>query len=106
MTRENGYAKVYEKKYYELLEYLRDQRFIGVEHNLFLSSMLGNPGASLMMGNMLREGLGMDKNCTSALAYYLSVIKDSIVDTYEFRNGYTDDSNFEKELYSKKKVQF
>jgi TPR repeat protein len=104
ITKEEGYAKVYEKKYYEILEYLKEQRFVGVEHNLFLSSMLGNPGASLMMGNMLKEGLGMEKNCTSALAYYFSVIKESIVDTYEFRHGYSDEASFEKELYSKKRA--
>lgn len=70
---------------------------------------MGNHGASLTLGYMYKMGIGLDKNyknCTTALSYYLSVIKESYVDIYEFRNSYPDEKNFEKELYTKRKVVF
>ncbi len=63
----------------------------------------------MTLANMFREGIGLDrnyKNCTSALAYYLAVVKDTYVDMYEFRSSYSDEKNFEKELYAKRKVVF
>jgi hypothetical protein len=36
--------------------------------------MLGHNGAGLVLGNMFREGLGTEKNCTTALSYYLKII--------------------------------
>lgn len=42
---------------------------------LFMSSGLGFHPASLSLGYMNRNRLGTSKNCTTALAYYLSVIK-------------------------------
>lgn len=71
--------------------------------------MLGHHGASLTLAYMYKMGIGLDKNyknCTSALSYYLSVIKESYVDFYEFRSSYPDENNFEKELYTKRKVVF
>lgn len=47
-----------------------------------MSSMLGHDGAALVIANMNYQGLGMDKNCTTALSYYLSVVKKSYVDFY------------------------
>ena len=50
-----------------------------------MASMLGHHGASLSLGNMFREGIGLDKNyknCTTSLSYYLSVIKQTYIDVY------------------------
>jgi len=55
--------------------------------------MIGHHGASLALGNMFREGIGLDKsykNCTTALSYYLSVVKQTYVDVYEFRSSWSD----------------
>jgi hypothetical protein len=60
------------------------------------SAILGNQGARLTLGNVFREGLGTDPNCTSALSYYLSIIKDTYVDQYEFRSSISDEKNFER----------
>lgn len=40
--------------------------------------MMGHHGASLTLAYMYKMGIGLDKNyknCTSSLAYYLSVVK-------------------------------
>lgn len=56
---------------------------------LFMSSSLGFHPASLTLGYMIRNRLGTTKNCTAALAYYLSVIKDTYVEEYYLRQIYT-----------------
>lgn len=58
-----------------------------------MSSMIGHHGSSLALAHMFKEGIGLDKNyknCTTALSYYLSVIKDTYVDYYEFRSSFGD----------------
>lgn len=63
-----------------LLKYLQQSHLYNAESNLFMSSALGFHPASLILGYMNRQRLGTPKNCTSALAYYLSVIKDTYVE--------------------------
>ena len=46
-----------------------------IEHNLYLSSILGNSAAEISMAYMFKEGIGTEKNCSASLAYDLSVIK-------------------------------
>jgi hypothetical protein len=48
----------------------------------------------------------MDKNCSTAVAFYLSIIKNTYVDNYEFRSLFSDEGSFEKELFAKKKADF
>jgi hypothetical protein len=35
-----------------------------------------------MLATMNKEGIGMQKNCSSALGYYLSIVKNTYIDTY------------------------
>jgi hypothetical protein len=44
-----------------------------------MSSAFGHHGASLILGYMNKFRLGTSKNCTTALAYYLSVVKETYV---------------------------
>jgi TPR repeat protein len=60
-----------------------------------MSSALGFHPASLVLGYMNRNKLGTPKNCTAALAYYLSVIKDTYVESFYFRQVYTFEDSLE-----------
>lgn len=69
-----------------------------------MSSALGYHPASLILGYMNKLRLGTSKNCTSALAYYLSVVKGTYVDEFYFRQLYDIDDSLEDLLYSRKKI--
>lgn len=69
-----------------------------------MSSALGFHPASLVMGYMNKHHLGTSFNCTTALAYYLSVVKATYVDEFYFRQVYSFDDNLEDELYSRRKL--
>jgi hypothetical protein len=61
--------------------------------------MIGHHGAAIALASLYKEGVGLHKNyknCTAALGYYLSVVKDTYVDYYQFRTAYSDDHNLEK----------
>lgn len=73
---------------------------------MYFSSLLGHNGASVVMANLLKEGIGMPPNCSSALGYYLSAIRNTYVDDYHYRSIYAREGNYEKELYSKRRIDF
>lgn len=52
------------------------------EQNLYLASVLGHTPARLTLAYLLRHGINVEKNCSSALAYYLSTVKSSKVDVF------------------------
>jgi hypothetical protein len=60
-----------------------------------MSSALGFHPASLILGYMNKHRLGTPKNCTASLAYYLSIIKDTYVDEFYFRQIYDIDDSLE-----------
>ncbi len=60
-----------------------------------MSSALGYHPASIVLGYMNKHRLGTSKNCTAALAYYLSVIKSTYVDEFIFRQVYDIDDSLE-----------
>ena len=63
-----------------LLKFLEQSHLYNAESNLFMSSALGYHPASLVLGYMNKLRLGTSKNCTAALAYYLSVVKGTYID--------------------------
>jgi hypothetical protein len=56
------------------------------------------------MAYMFKNGIGTEKNCTTAASYYLSSIRSTKVERFTFLLEYSDKTNFEKELYAKQKV--
>jgi hypothetical protein len=87
-----------------LLKYLQQSHLYNAESNLFMSSAKGYHPSSLILAYMNRNRLGTSKNCTTALAYYLSVIKDTYVESFYFRQVYSFADSLEEELYSRKKL--
>jgi hypothetical protein len=69
-----------------------------------MSSAYNFDPASLVLGYMNRHRLGTSKNCSASLAYYLSVIQNTYVDSYIFRQIYNLDDSLEKELYIHKRL--
>ena len=65
-----------------------------IEQNLYLASLLGNSPAKLTLAYMLKNGVGTDKNCSAALAYYLSDLRETKVEIFEFPSDYQDAGNF------------
>lgn len=47
-----------------------------------MASVLGFDPASLVLAHMNREPFGTSPNCTTALAYYLSVLKNNLFEPY------------------------
>ena len=89
----------------QLQQHLTQSHLYNAESNLFLASANGFHPASLVLGYMNRNRLGTSKNCTTALAYYLSAIKQTYVEDFVFRQVYSHEDSLEEELYSKKKLQ-
>lgn len=87
-----------------LLRYLQQSHLSNAEGNLYMSSAYNFDPASLVLGYMNRNRLGTSKNCTAALAYYLSVVQNTYVDSYLFRQIYNLDDSLEKELYIRKRL--
>ncbi len=52
------------------------------EHNLYLASIFGQVPAKLSLAYMLKDGISTDKNCSAAMGYYLSAIKNIKIDTF------------------------
>ena len=46
-----------------------------IEHNLFLASLMGHSPSKVTLAYLLKDGIGTDKNCSAALAYYLSNVR-------------------------------
>lgn len=87
-----------------LLKYLQQSHLYNAESALFMSSALSFQPASLVLAYMNRNRLGTSKNCTTALAYYLSVVRDTYVDSFSFRQVYHIHDSLEDQLYSRKKL--
>jgi hypothetical protein len=47
-----------------------------------LASILGQTPAKLSLAYMLKDGISTEKNCSAAIAYYLSVLKNTKIDTF------------------------
>lgn len=58
-----------------VINYMNSSHLNNVEHDLYLSSLLGHRGATLTLAYMLKEGIGMEKNCSASLSYYLYSLK-------------------------------
>jgi hypothetical protein len=80
---------------------MKSHHLHNVEHNLYLSALLGHTSAKLTMGYLLKEGIGMQKNCSVAAAYYLSAIRSTKIESLEYPSEYDDATNFEKQLYTR-----
>lgn len=65
---------------------------------------MGHSSAKLSLAYMLKDGIGTNKNCSAALAYYLSEVRENRVDVFQFPSDYQDESNFEYNLYCREKV--
>lgn len=61
-----------------LYRHLKVSHLNNGEHNLFMAASLGHDPAALVLGHMNREAFGTSQNCTTALAYYLGVLKRTI----------------------------
>lgn len=71
-----------------------------------MSSAFGFDPASLALAFLNKNRLGTSKNCTASLAYYISVIKNTYVESFFFRQVYTFPDSFEDQLYNKKKLTY
>lgn len=78
-----------------LLKYLQQSHLYNAESNFYMSSALGFDPASLILGYMNINRFGTGKNCTTALSYYLSVVKNTYVESYFFRQVYSFDDKLE-----------
>lgn len=87
-----------------LLKYLQQSHLYNAESALFMSAALAFQPSSLVLAYMNRNRLGTSKNCTSALAYYLSVVRDTYVESFLFRQVYHIHDSLEDELYSRKRL--
>lgn len=87
-----------------LLKYLQQSHLYNAESALFMSAALSFQPASLVLAYMNRNRLGTPKNCTTALAYYLSVVRDTYVDSFIFRQVYHIPDSLEDQLYSRKRL--
>ena len=88
------------------MKYLEQSHLYNVESSLYMSSALGFDPASIALGFLNKNRLGTSKNCTASLAYYLSVIKNTYVESFIFRQVYTFADSFEDQLYNKKRLTY
>lgn len=47
-----------------------------------MASLYGQVPAKLSLAYMLKDGISTDKNCSAAMGYYLSAIKNIKIDTF------------------------
>lgn len=76
------------------IEDLRNRHLHNIEHNLYISALLNHVPSSLSLGYMLKEGLGTNKNCSSALGFYMHGLKESKIKIFEFPSEYRDTRTF------------
>ena len=79
-----------------LMRYLQQSHLYNAESNLYMSSAYGFDPASLVLGYMNRNRLGTNKNCSASLAYYLSVIQNTYVESFFYRQIYNLDDSLEE----------
>lgn len=88
-----------------MYKYLKTSHLNNGEHNLFISAALGFDPAALVLGHMNREPYGTTLNCTSALAYYLAVLKRSLFEPYVPKLVIDVSYSLEDELFSRKPLK-
>ena len=60
--------------------------------------------SKVTLAYLFKDGVGTNKNCSAALAYYLSNIRENRVEVFQFPSDYTDSGSFEYDLYCNKKL--
>jgi len=71
------------------MKQLNNSHLFNAESNLFMSSILGFDPASLVLGFMNKNRFGTNRSCSAALAYYLSVVQNTYIETFLYRQIYS-----------------
>lgn len=88
-----------------LYKHLKQSHLNNGEHNLFMAAAMGHDPASLVLGHMNREAFGTSPNCTTALAYYLAVLKRTLFEPYSPKLVLDLAENMEDHLYARKQLE-
>ena len=67
-----------------------------------MSAAFGFDPAALVLGHMNREPFGTSQNCTTALSYYLAVLKRNLFEPYNPKLIIDVSYSLEDELFSRK----
>lgn len=85
-----------------LFKHLKTSHLNNAEHNLFMAAALAYDPATLVLGHMNREPFGTALNCTTALAYYLAVLKRQLFQPYTPKLVIDVSYSLEDELFAMK----